>query len=77
MMVHGCGGFLGGGHWCSSGRLSLSGEEKREGRGNEQRGREGAMCGVFVRASSLRHGRVEATRRRDSEDGPPRPSSSF
>jgi hypothetical protein len=33
MMARGCGGFLDGGRWCSSGRRSLGGEENREAEG--------------------------------------------
>jgi hypothetical protein len=44
---------------------------------NEQREREAVVRGVFMRASSVRHGHVEAMRRQDSEDGRPWPSSSF
>jgi hypothetical protein len=37
------------------------------GKENEQRGREAAVRGVFMRASSVQHGRVEATRQRPSD----------
>jgi hypothetical protein len=48
-----------------------------QGGENEQRGREAAVCGIFVSASSVQHRRMEATWRRISKLGRPRPKFKF
>jgi hypothetical protein len=51
MMVRACGGFLGGGHWCSSGRRSLGGEENREVEGmSSEEGRPRCVAPLRARA---------------------------
>jgi hypothetical protein len=52
--------------------------KQTDARGREGAAREGAaVLGIFMRVSSVRHGRMEAMQRRDFEDGRPWPSSIF